>query len=175
MDPVAQTNVFHCLRDFVASADVGPQQVVQGGNGGGWEDAGSQLWNLCAEPDQALILAQTGAVETFIDLFDRWIANENWRAIEICVGIMASMVYHEPIRLQLAGNARLQGTVLDRVLWLSNAACIGEALRLATVMIGFSPEGHRNEWYQNLTTEANLGRVLWIMQHSTRPEIVDKT
>jgi hypothetical protein len=140
---VDPAHLLACLRCFTEATQRATLPAAAAGSAGagaaapaaeaelGWEEAGSLVWDAAAIPDDAAYLLQElpdlpmllGAALTATA------AAESWRALEICLGIIGNLACHAGPKQRLLQQQGLPELLLDRLLWLDDAASLAECCR----------------------------------------------
>lgn len=95
----------------------------------GWEEAGCLVWDAAALPDDAAFLVQHGVPAMLLPLLSAACAGELWRELEIGLGILGNLACQPAPKRQLLGQEALPALLLDRLLWVDDAASLGELCR----------------------------------------------
>lgn len=111
----------------------------------GWEEAGSLVWDSSAMADDAAFLLRElpelpGMLAATLTATA---AAEQWRAVEIGIGILGNLACHAATKQHLLDQEQLPELLMDKLLWIDDAAALAELLRaLAAPFTGAGMAGH---------------------------------
>nr|AAS79588.1 hypothetical protein [Ipomoea trifida] len=162
-----------------------------------WEEYGCILWDLAASKTHAefmgkglisglsslqfnpctknpecelhfsLVLVQNLILEV---LFSTLVVSKSARITEISLGIIGNLACHELSRKKITSTNGLIGAVMEQ-LFLDDTPCLCEACRVVTLCL----QGDESVlWAEALQSENILCRILWIMENTLNPNLLEK-
>nr|GLL43157.1 hypothetical protein Itr_chr12CG29470 [Ipomoea trifida] len=163
-----------------------------------WEEYGCILWDLAASKTHAefmgkglisglsslqfnpctknpecelhvsLVLVQNLILEV---LFSTLVVSKSARITEISLGIIGNLACHELSRKKITSTNGLIGAVMEQ-LFLDDTPCLCEACRVVTLCL----QGDESVlWAEALQSENILCRILWIMENTLNPNLLEKS
>ncbi|GMI94552.1 hypothetical protein like AT5G22820 [Hibiscus trionum] len=133
-----------------------------------WEECGCVLWDLAANQTHAELLVQNFVLDV---LLANLMVTQSVRATEICLGILGNLACHEVPMKHIVSTNGLIAVIVDQ-LFLDDTQCLCEAFRLLS-------SGLRGceciKWAEALQSEHILSRILWIMENTLNPQLIEKS
>ena len=141
----------------------------------GWEEAGCLVWDVAALPDDAAFLLSHDLPAMLAPLLTAAAAKEQWRVLEIGLGVLGNLACHAPAKTLLLGQPQLPPLLLDTLLWVDDAAALAELCRcLASVLADAEPAAAA-PWWALLLREETLGRLAWVVENTLSPTLLQRT
>ncbi|XP_019199523.1 PREDICTED: uncharacterized protein LOC109193144 isoform X2 [Ipomoea nil] len=133
-----------------------------------WEEYGCILWDLAASKTHAEFMVQNLILEV---LFSTLVVSKSARITEISLGIIGNLACHELSRKKITSTNGLIGAVMEQ-LFLDDTPCLCEACRVVTLCL----QGDKSVlWAEALQSENILCRILWIMENTLNPNLLEKS
>nr|BAF36360.1 hypothetical protein [Ipomoea trifida] len=133
-----------------------------------WEEYGCILWDLAASKTHAEFMVQNLILEV---LFSTLVVSKSARITEISLGIIGNLACHELSRKKITSTNGLIGAVMEQ-LFLDDTPCLCEACRVVTLCL----QGDESVlWAEALQSENILCRILWIMENTLNPNLLEKS
>ncbi|XP_028756837.1 uncharacterized protein LOC114716065 isoform X1 [Neltuma alba] len=133
-----------------------------------WEEYGCVLWDLAASKMHAELMVENLLLEV---IFANLMACKSLRVTEIMIGICGNLACHEVPMKHLASTNGLIEIIVDK-LFLDDPQCLCEVCRLLTVGL---QSGESIKWCEALQSEQILGRILWIVENTLNPQLIEKS
>ncbi|CAH9072777.1 unnamed protein product [Cuscuta europaea] len=133
-----------------------------------WEEYGCILWDLAASKTHADFMAQNLILEV---LFSTLVVSKSARVTEISLGIIGNLACHELSQKKITSTNGLIRAILEQ-LFLDDTPCLCEACRVVTLCL----QGDESVlWAEALQSEHILCRILWIVENTLNPQLIDKS
>lgn len=100
------------------------------------------MWDVAGLPDDAAFLLGHGLPAMLPPLLTAAAAREQWRVLEIGLGVAANLACHKEAREQLLQLEGLPELLLDQLLWVDDSASLAELCRCVA---GLLPGAARGE------------------------------
>ncbi|XP_076935608.1 uncharacterized protein LOC143602354 [Bidens hawaiensis] len=133
-----------------------------------WEEYGCVLWDLATSRTHAEFMVQNLILEVILATL---MVSQSPRVMEISLGIIGNLACHEVSRKQIATVKGLIEIIVDQ-LFVDDTPCLCEEFRLLTLCLQGS-EGV--SWAHVLQPENILSRVLWIVENTLNPQLIEKS
>ncbi|PPD85401.1 hypothetical protein GOBAR_DD17668 [Gossypium barbadense] len=132
-----------------------------------WEECGCVLWDLAANQTHAELMVQNFVLEV---LLANLMVTQSVRVTEVCLGIMGNLACHEVPLKHIVSSNGLIAVIVDQ-LFLDDTQCLCEAFRLLSSGL---QGGECIKWAEALQFEHILSRILWVMENTLNPQLIEK-
>ncbi|KAI3775668.1 hypothetical protein L1987_45417 [Smallanthus sonchifolius] len=133
-----------------------------------WEEHGCILWDLATSRTHAEFMVQNLVLEVILATL---MVSQSPRVTEISLGIVGNLACHEVSQKQIATVKGLLEIIVDQ-LFVDDTPCLCEEFRLLILCIQGS-DGMT--WAHALQPENVLSRVLWIVENTLNPQLIEKS
>ncbi|KAL4304302.1 hypothetical protein GQ457_10G008420 [Hibiscus cannabinus] len=133
-----------------------------------WEECGCVLWDLAANQTHAELMVQNFVLDV---LLANLMVTQSVRVTEICLGILGNLACHEVPMKHIVSTDGLIAVIVDQ-LFLDDTQCLCEVFRLLSSGLR-GPECRK--WAEELQSEHMLSRILWIMENTLNPQLIEKS
>nr|XP_043631866.1 uncharacterized protein LOC122603265 isoform X2 [Erigeron canadensis] len=133
-----------------------------------WEEHGCVLWDLATSRTHAQLMVENLILDVILATL---MVSQSPRVTEISLGILGNLACHEALRKEIVSVKGLVELVVDQ-LFVDDTPCLCEEFRLLTLCLQGS-EGLT--WAQALQPENVLSRVLWVVENTMNPQLIEKS
>ncbi|KAK8697769.1 hypothetical protein V6N13_113907 [Hibiscus sabdariffa] len=133
-----------------------------------WEECGCVLWDLAANQTHAELMVQNFVLDV---LLANLMVTQSVRVTEICLGILGNLACHEVPMKHIVSTDGLIAVIVDQLV-LDDTQCLCEVFRLLSSGLR-GPECRK--WAEELQSEHMLSRILWIMENTLNPQLIEKS
>ncbi|KAK8562422.1 hypothetical protein V6N12_010500 [Hibiscus sabdariffa] len=138
-----------------------------------WEECGCVLWDLAANQTHAELMVQNFILDV---LLANLMATQSVRVTEICLGILGNLACHEVPMKHIVSTNGLIAVIVDQ-LFLDDTQSLCEVFRICqSKLLSSGLQGPECiKWAEELQSEHMLSRILWIIENTLNPQLIEKS
>ena len=185
------SHLIDAVRAYVGG--VLPQQRAGDTTDLDWEEAGSLLWDVAGlGPDAVFLVEQCRLLDVLPPVLTSAASAQQWRALEVGLGMLGNLACHDAVRLQLQQQQGLPELLVEQLLWMDDAAALAELCRFLSLVAvigdgGGSGGGGGDEasalaaapgavecWWELLLGDECLGRLAWMLENTLSAALLER-